>query len=155
MILRKSFPKTCLVITLLGCAAPSVPSVPTPTVLVYAKHASYSPGVAGQAIVSADIVFLNKSDHPARLGCALYLERDTGSGFEVVDRAACLGPVGLSQDSIFPNKEFTVPLRRDYQQKLIDGRSRYRFVTSLAFAPDFKRGVAFSTEPFTMSSPGK
>ena len=136
-----------MVTAFLGCATPSAPD---PQVLIYARNASYSIAPAAQATISAELVFLNTSDRLAKLGCGLSLERDTGSGFEVVDRAACSSVGGLAE-SIFPNKEVTLPVVRDYPSTLIDENSKYRFVMSLAFAPEFNRTLGFRTEPFVLS----
>src|SRR4051812_9734944 len=113
-----------MAVALISCASVSSPS--DTRMSIDAKDAPYT--VTPQAsigVVRLSLQVRNESDRIAKQGCGTFLERDTGSGFEVVVPGACIG-TGALGDAINPGGIMPLEFPKSIPVTFISETAKYR-----------------------------
>jgi hypothetical protein len=131
---------------LISCASVSSPL--DTRMSIEAKDAPYT--VTPQAsigVIRVSLQVRNESDRVAKQGCGIFLERDTGSGFEVVVPGACIG-TGALGEAINPGDIMPLEFPTNAPLTSISETAKYRVGLLFAFGPDFSSVVEIYSDPF-------
>lgn len=131
----------------LGCNGPT--TSPLNGLMIDAVNPRYSLS-GGVASLSLTMRVTNKENVSAKRGCGISIERDTGSGYQVVSLGACLNSDG-SGVIIPPDSTAFIEVTRTLSASDVDENASYRLAMTFSFAPEFKSGLPFQSAPFKLS----
>jgi hypothetical protein len=138
-----------LIGSLSACA--SSPMVPGDAAIsMVPENAEYSVIPGGvYATITLNLRIQNRSEEPAQRFCGFGIERETGGGFVYIPGTPCTLPTSTGP-RIAAYGEESMSLSLPLDTALINENAKYRVATVIAFGPDFRRGIAFKSIPFTL-----
>lgn len=135
--------------TVWSCASSSIPGQDEITIEVVT--ATYTPTAdVGYAKVTLELHVHNHSGHAARVaGCLFNIDRESGATIVSVSMSTCSDPQ-TGSTTVSKGDTASLALNRIVESRLLDDTANYQLTTAVAFGPDFRLGIPFKSDPFSL-----